>query len=427
MFKKYIEKPYFLPLLVVLFLGFLLRWTVLVKYGVDLNIVSDDLGYQTSAKNLLESGMLTYHNADQPTIHIMPGQSFLLAAIFGIFGKAKLGLFVAKMTMISFGVLSIYMTFRIGKYIFNPTVGLIGAFLLAIYPPEIVIDNLTLTESPFLFLSLALLYWSLKLADSHSMKDFLLLLLFYFLALFFRVQIAIYPIFLFGYLLIKRYPFKIMMKQLLVSIVALFLVLGPWWVRNYIQFDKFIPLTAGSGNPLLLGTYQGEGYPGGKSIEEIEKEIFSEYPDIQAHQWMEMEQKIAVERMKTWWETDKTSMLKSYLLLKPQIFWDTPYYYPYHQISIFGIDGKDMRVIYDYIKVIFLVCTIITFLLAPSKWRECTFLLALIVLQTYFNTLYFAYNRYALPLMPFLFIMIGMGITTSFMAIRNIGKNVLSK
>ncbi|MCI0765359.1 glycosyltransferase family 39 protein [Bacillus sp. TL12] len=427
MFKKYTEKRYFLPLLGILFLGFLLRWTVLVKYGVNLNIVSDDVGYQASAMRLLESGMLTYHKADQPTIHIMPGQSFLLATIFFIFGKAKLGIFVAKMTMISFGILSIFMTFLIGKRIFNPAVGLIGAFLLAIYPPEIVIDNLTLTESPFLFLSLGLLYWSLKLADSHSMKDFLILLLFYFLALFFRVQIAIYPIFLFGYLVIKRYPFKIMMKQLLVSIVALFLVLGPWWVRNYIQFDKFIPLTAGSGNPMLLGTYQGEGYPGGKSIEEIEKEIFSENPDIEAHKWMEMEQKIATERMKTWWETDKKSMLKSYLILKPQIFWDIPYYYPYHQIYIFDIDGKDMKVIYDYIKVMFVICTIITFLLVTSKWKECVFLLALIVLQTYFNCLYFAYNRYALPLMPLLFIMIGMGVTSSFMAIRNLGKNLLSK
>ncbi len=52
-----------------------------------------------------------------------------------------------------------------------------------------------------------------------------------------------------------------MVKQALISVLVLFVVLGPWWARNYIQFDKFIPLTAGAGNPLLLGTYQGEGYP----------------------------------------------------------------------------------------------------------------------------------------------------------------------
>ena len=76
--------------------------------------------------------------------------------------------------MITFGVLSIYMTYKIGTYILNPAVGLIAALLLSLYPPEVVVENLTLTESPYLFLSLGLLYWSLKLADTHSMKDFIL-------------------------------------------------------------------------------------------------------------------------------------------------------------------------------------------------------------------------------------------------------------
>lgn len=49
-----------------------------------------------------------------------------------------------------------------------------------------------------------------------------------------------------------------MMKQAIISIGIGLIVLGPWWARNYIQFDKFIPLTAGAGNPLLLGTYQGK-------------------------------------------------------------------------------------------------------------------------------------------------------------------------
>ena len=163
--------------------------------------------------------------------------------------------------MITFGVLSIYMTYKIGTYILNPAVGLIAALLLSLYPPEVVVENLTLTESPYLFLSLGLLYWSLKLADTHSMKDFYIILLFYFVALYFRVQIALYPILLFIYLVLKRYPVRLMVKQALISVLVLFVVLYPWWARNYVQFHKFIPLTAGSGNPLLLGTYQGEGYP----------------------------------------------------------------------------------------------------------------------------------------------------------------------
>ena len=85
----------------------------------------------------------------------------------------------------------------------NPAAGLIGTFLLAVYPPEIVLENLTLTEGQLLFFSLGLLYWSLKLADTHKTKHFLLL------ALYLRLQVALYPIPLLIYLLMKRYPFHI--------------------------------------------------------------------------------------------------------------------------------------------------------------------------------------------------------------------------
>ncbi|MEI2310586.1 4-amino-4-deoxy-L-arabinose transferase, partial [Bacillus nitratireducens] len=40
-----------------------------------------------------------------------------------------------------------------------------------------------------------------------------------------------------------------------------------------------------------------------------------------------------------------------------------------------------------------------------------------ILFQTYFNSLYFAYDRYALPLMPMLFIMIGVGIVATVMRV----------
>ena len=44
--------------------------------------------------SILETGMLTYHDPTKPTIHIMPGQVFLLAGIFAIFGHGSLGVYV---------------------------------------------------------------------------------------------------------------------------------------------------------------------------------------------------------------------------------------------------------------------------------------------------------------------------------------------
>ncbi|MBL3889453.1 glycosyltransferase family 39 protein [Bacillus cereus] len=417
MLQKYMRRPELIILGIILVIGLIFRLMTLKTYGSDLTLGSDDLMYQKNAVNFLETGMLTYHDPTKPTIHIMPGQVFLLAGIFAIFGHGSLGVLCAKLVMITFGVLSIYMTYKIGTYILNPAVGLIAALLLALYPPEVVVENLTLTESPYLFLSLGLLYWSLKLADTHSMKDFYIILLFYFIALYFRVQIALYPILLFIYLVLKRYPVRLMVKQALISVLVLFVVLGPWWARNYVQFHKFIPLTAGSGNPLLLGTYQGEGYPPGKSVEEIDAELLAKYPGIEAHELMAKQQEIAMDRIKEWWHTDKKSMLKSYLILKPQIFWEKAYYYPGTPISIFDISGEDMKKIYDPIKTGFIICSILAFVFCWRRWREYSFLWINILFQTFFNSLYLAYDRYALPLMPMLFIMIGVGIVATVMRV----------
>ncbi|MCU5525224.1 glycosyltransferase family 39 protein, partial [Bacillus cereus] len=357
MLRRFTRKSNVILLGIIMIVGFALRFATLQTHGADLTLASDDLGYQKTANILLETGMLTYHEPDKPTIHIMPGFPAFLATVFYFFGNGNEGLFVAKLIIILLGVLSILLTYKIGTYLLNPAAGLIGAFLLAVYPPEIVVENLTLTEGPFLFFSLGLLYWSLKLADTHKTKHFLIVLIFYFLALYLRVQVALYPIPLFIYLLMKRYPFRIMMKQAIISVGIGLIVLGPWWARNYIQFDKFIPLTAGAGNPLLLGTYQGKGYPEGKNMAELEVELHAKYPNLEAHEFMELEEKIAKDKMKEWWKTDRNSMIESYLILKPEIMWKKPYYSIEHNIEVFNVSAKDMNEIHNFIKTMFLICT----------------------------------------------------------------------
>lgn len=153
---------------------FALRFANLQTHGADLTLASDDIGYQKTATILLETGMLIYHELDKPPIHIMPGFPVFLVTVFYFFVNGNKGLFVAKLIIILLGVLIILLTYKIGTYLLNPAAGLIGTFLLAVYPPEIVLENLTLTEGQFLFFSLGLLYWSLKLADTHKTKHFLL-------------------------------------------------------------------------------------------------------------------------------------------------------------------------------------------------------------------------------------------------------------
>jgi hypothetical protein len=211
-----------------------------------------------------------------------------------------------------------------------------------------------------------------------------------------------------------------MMKQAIISIGIGLIVLGPWWARNYIQFDKFIPLTAGAGNPLLLGTYQGKGYPEGKNMAELEVELHAKYPNLEAHEFMELEEKIAKDKMKEWWKTDRNSMIESYLILKPEIMWKKPYYSIEHNIEVFNVSAKDMNEIHNFIKTMFLICTILSFIFLLKRWRETTFLWSILLLQTALTCFYAAYERYALPLIPFLFIIIGVGTVATIMKISKL-------
>ncbi|WP_449537829.1 glycosyltransferase family 39 protein [Ferdinandcohnia sp. Marseille-Q9671] len=392
----------------ILLIGFFLRAYALYKYGLNLSLNSDDAGYTRSAMVLLEKFMLIYHDPNAPTVHIMPGQTFLLAVVFFIFGQGDLGIYAAKFVMIMLGLSSIYGIYLIGKQILSENAGLIAAFLLAIFIPQILTDNLLLTESPFTAFSIYMIYFSLKLAESKKMTDFYLLMLFYFLAIYFRPTIALYPFILLVYLLLKKYPLKLAVKQFSIAFVLLLLILGPWWIRNYMHFDTFIPLTGGSGNPLLLGTFQGIGFPYDETYDDIVDKVNNAHPNADAYEIMKYQEEIAKDRLAEWWSTDKKSFIYTFAVLKPKILWETQFYW----IEIFGVKGEWIQKVNPFILLASLAGMLISFLLSRSRWKEFLFLGLFLLYFTYINSFYFAYDRYNLPLMPLIFLFIGFGISS---------------
>lgn len=399
--KQFLQRNWLI--ITILLIGAGLRFFTLYHYGYDLTLNSDDKGYRISAIELLKSGILIYHEVGVPTIHIMPGQPFLLAGIFAIFGSGATGMIVAKTVMILLGTASIFMLYLIGKEIANKATGLIAAFLYSILIPMVVINNLLLSESAFIFASLGLIYYSFKLGKSHSHFHFFLVLFFFFLALYFRVQIAIYPAILFVYLIMKKYPWKKMMIQLVMSIGVTLIVLGPWWIRNYQQFDRFIFLTNGSGDPLLLGTYQGSNPPDTmENYYPLVNNIMEEHKNKNFHTIMDAEKEVAKKRIKQWWHDDKVGFLKTYLYEKPRILWREMYY----PIPILGVTKEHLLIAFKFMKYI-TVLSVLTLLFVRTKNRKEFFFLGLFVFaNTMFTSMYVSLPRYNLPLLPIMLVFI---------------------
>ncbi|PUB05906.1 glycosyltransferase family 39 protein [Paenisporosarcina sp. OV554] len=402
----FIKSHYWLVLIVVV--GFLLRIGVIVKYGSDLSLNSDDMGYVKSALTLLETGMLTYHKADMATVHIMPGQSFLLALIFLLFGKGSFGILMGKFIFIVFGTFNIFMVYKIGKIIGNRFIGLLSAAMLAVFIPQILTDNLFITEAPFMLALLLLVYYSIKLANEPSnWKYFCILMLSYLVAIMFKATFALYPILLLFYFILKKYPIKIGLKQFGVAAVMLLVILGPWWIRNYVQFGDFIPLTGGGGNPLLLGTYQGAGINYGEPYVETVNGIKDQYPikGQNAYFNLQVQNELAKERIKVWWADDKESFLMTYMRIKPILQWNTQFYW----VEIYGFSKSIINSIHQHI-VGWSFLSLFALFFMRHRWREYVLLVGIVVYNLIFNSVFYAFPRYNQPLMFILFIIISTAV-----------------
>ncbi|MGK7376418.1 glycosyltransferase family 39 protein [Planococcus sp. 1R117A] len=392
-------------LAVILAVGFLLRLGVIVTYGSDLSLQSDDKGYVKSAINLLNTGMLTYHDPDMPTVHIMPGQSILLAFIFLLFGKGSFGILMGKLIFIGIGTFNIFMVYKIGKIIGNKFIGLLSAAMLAIFIPQILTDNLFITETPFMAALFLLLYYSIKLANEPSnWKYFFILMSSYLAVVMFKATFALYPVLLLIYFILKKYPVKIGLKQLGVAAIMLLIVLGPWWARNYVQFGDFIPLTGGGGNPLLLGTYQGAGKELGDPYQVEMDRNYEQYEGQNTYYRLQGQNELAKERISMWWAEDKESFLETYLKLKPIKQWETHFYW----IEIYGFSKWQINIIHQHI-VDWALWSLIALLFVRRRWKEYLLLISIIVYNLGLNSIFFAFPRYNQPLMFILFI----GISTA--------------
>ncbi|RNF39971.1 ArnT family glycosyltransferase [Planococcus salinus] len=385
---------------VPLAIGLIIRLAVLFFYGPGLSLNSDDYFYIDSAKHLLAEGELVYVNHEEPTVHIMPGLPMLVAAVFFIFGTGTFGLAAAKVVMILIGCLSIAGIYKIGERLFSPVAGSIAALITALYLPMVVTDNLIATESPTTAAFIFFVYFSMRLADTHSMKDFFWVIGLYLFMLYFRPTVALFPFFLLIYLMLKKYSFKLGLKQFGIAVILLLVVMGPWWFRNYVAYDAFIPLSGGAGNPTLLGTYQGHGYKYGPPMAEVVLSIEEEYPDSTRYEQNQYQMEVAKERIQTMWEHNPDWFIQTYTTSKLRIQWEDPFYW----IEVFGVSIEEMKIIFRVLFWTSLVSFLLVFAFNKGTRREFFFISLFILYFTVMNNLYLAYPRYNQPLLPFLFL-----------------------
>ena len=176
-----------------------------------------------------------------------------------------------------------------------------------------------------------------------------------------------------------------------------------------------------------MGTYQGKNYPldeeinitnciNEKTDEDINKYLNKDYPyDKFKKYYSLLYDKIVAEcRMKYWWETDKISMIKSYLIYKPIIMFISSFYWD----ELFGISDRVNVYIHIFDFLLFIASSIII-IISRRQLPEFLFIVSIYIYNVALYSYTFAYGRYAITLYPLRFIIIAWGLNIIYKFARD--------
>ncbi|NPV91968.1 MAG: glycosyltransferase family 39 protein [Firmicutes bacterium] len=355
---------------------------------------NDDVRYIHGARVLVEQGKLAYFE-DEPTTFVMPGYPLFLAAVLKVFGAADSDLVYVRAAQVIIQALSVYLLYFVGRELFNKRVGLLACFISFLYLPDYVASSLILTETLYRFFFILLFYFSILALKSRKTKYYIITGVVWGVVCLIRANAATYPLLLFIFWLVDRYTVREILKYGLIVSVAFFVLMSPWWIRNYNVSGRFIPFTDSSANPRLLGMFifwQAPSFakeiPEELMYDEFVRTVFSAREGVPEEVQHRLANYIFITGLKKepvkyilWHTVGKTAKL---------------YIAPYYWKPIFGVDKVTMGVFHLFI-VIAGILGFITIKRRRSKGGAVLFVLLLITTVTFLP--FITFDRYGYPQM----------------------------
>jgi len=79
-----------------------------------------------------------------------------------------------RISILIFGVLSVYVIYRIGRRLFNPQIGLLSAAILAVIPIHVEVSRLIRPDIQMTFFIVLVFWFSLDILDQHTNRSYIL-------------------------------------------------------------------------------------------------------------------------------------------------------------------------------------------------------------------------------------------------------------
>ncbi len=361
---------------------------------------NDDVKYIRSGMILLEEQKLVYKYPDQATAFIGPVLPMILALVFTVFGSDMNGIIAFQVLQAIIGTLSVGLVYVLGRDFFNKKIGIIASLIYALEPTAVRNTGYILTETIFTFLLLLMVVIALRALKSKTIKNYVVFGIIWAIASLLKSAVSLLFGVIFVAMIFYKYKPREILKYSVVTCAVFVIVMSPWWVRNYTQFNRFIPFTASTGNPMILGTflynkvdkYDLRGYIYGKT--EIEQN--------------DIEVRVAKERITRKFKEDFWQYAYWYTIGKTIFFWKDSFYW-----KRLPLNNWDY-IIFPAVHMIhytLLILGIIGIILCIIKdFKKAILPLGIISYMNLIHLPFFVMSRYSFPVMTIMIIMGAYGI-----------------
>jgi len=251
--KNKVYKPL---LLLVILLYLFLSINFILEYGSTTfkELQGDAMHYEIMVKQLLQKGIYGY-KSEVPTAYVTPGYPLFLSFNYWIFGYAdKPGGPHVEIRIIQaiIGAFTLFYVFLIGRRISGNGTGVLGAFLLSIYPAFIKAPTYLLTEMLATFFLVAYVYYQLTALENKSLVYSIISGILIGLSVLTRPgSFVILSIpFIYSYFAGNR---DRLLKLFIFTLTGFMLIMTPWMARNIIVIGEAAPFSKHGGDALLAG------------------------------------------------------------------------------------------------------------------------------------------------------------------------------
>ena len=381
---------------------------------------SDDVAYIKSGIEFAKTGTITIWST-YPTATIMPGMPVITGLFSKIFGEGDAYINSVRICWILMGCGTILFFYKCCCFFTGKWIAVLASasFLMLNWAWS---DNTFLTEPPYLFFYMINFNYMLKMGEEKDVNhaNAFGYALSFFAALMFRANILVMPGVCTVYLLVvKKKKASAYLYHFAILAITLILFIVPWSVRNYKLFGEFIPITSGTANPMLLGTYQGSNAPKDEELDyetnvyAVIREKYPEYynadgtikddviPEVVS---TKIDKLKAEYRLKEWFKRDKFNLIWSYLVSKPVSVLNWVW---------FWIPSKTIYITLRTLSEINLAVCVFTIFISVKtrkKAKLVIFLSILYLFNIYTLAFSFASERYAAMSVPLRYFIAAIGI-----------------